>query len=459
MKAFLPAGIALALATSACAQAQVPMDPAALRREISELRADYEARLNALEQRLEAVEAQRASAAAATEPPSRPPSQPVPAVAATPPPATPPEAGRASAFNPGISLILSGRYARTSRDPDSHAITGFRVPEDIRTGPGERGFSLGESELVLAASVDPWHRAQASIALADDGSAEVEEAYVQTTALGQGFSLRGGRFLSSVGYLNSKHAHTWDFVDAPLAYQAMLGTAFHQDGVQLAWLAPTGFFLEVAAELGRGDGSRKGTGAAALAVHAGGDVGASHSWRAGLSMLETRHDALDLVSPGRDGTTATGAYRGRIRTWIADATWKWAPDGNPARTSLVVQGEYLRSVPRGTLETDDGNGVYRGGAQSGWYLQGAWQFMPRWRTGIRTERLGPAGDAGVPPWPALDASGARPRRDTVMLDFSPSEFSRWRLQFAHDRSRAGAPDRQVFIQYQVSLGAHGAHRY
>jgi hypothetical protein len=46
-----------------------------------------------------------------------------------------------------------------------------------------------------------------------------------------------------------------------------------------------------------------------------------------------------------------------------------------------------------------------------------------------------------------------------MLDFNPSEFSRVRLQLAQDRSRPGAPDRQLFLQYQMSLGAHGAHGY
>ena len=46
-----------------------------------------------------------------------------------------------------------------------------------------------------------------------------------------------------------------------------------------------------------------------------------------------------------------------------------------------------------------------------------------------------------------------------MLDFTPSEFSRLRLQLAQDRSREGVTDKQVFLQYQMSLGAHGGHSY
>jgi hypothetical protein len=46
-----------------------------------------------------------------------------------------------------------------------------------------------------------------------------------------------------------------------------------------------------------------------------------------------------------------------------------------------------------------------------------------------------------------------------MVDFSPSEFSRVRLQLARDNAREGRPDNQLFIQYQMSLGAHGAHGF
>jgi hypothetical protein len=52
-----------------------------------------------------------------------------------------------------------------------------------------------------------------------------------------------------------------------------------------------------------------------------------------------------------------------------------------------------------------------------------------------------------------------PIRHTVMADWSPSEFSRVRLQFAQDKSRSDVTDHQVFLQYIVSLGAHGAHKF
>ena len=38
-------------------------------------------------------------------------------------------------------------------------------------------------------------------------------------------------------------------------------------------------------------------------------------------------------------------------------------------------------------------------------------------------------------------------------------LSRLRLQVARDQSRHGEPDNQVWLQYVMSLGAHGAHKF
>ena len=81
--------------------------------------------------------------------------------------------------------------------------------------------------------------------------------------------------------------------------------------------------------------------------------------------------------------------------------------------------------------------------------------MPRWRWGLRDEWL----DAGRPSAGPYTNTGYRPRKDSLMLDYSASEFSRIRLQLANDRSQQNQPDRQLLLQYQMSLGAHGAHRY
>jgi outer membrane receptor protein involved in Fe transport len=121
--------------------------------------------------------------------------------------------------------------------------------------------------------------------------------------------------------------------------------------------------------------------------------------------------------------------------YIADGVWKWAPNGNATRTNFKLQGEYLRSV------NDDRP------TQTGWYTQAIYQFMHGWRVGLRTEKL----DAGT-----LGFDG---HKNSLMLDWSPSEFSRIRLQYAQDHSRPGFTDGQWFLQYMMSLGAHGAHSF
>ena len=468
-----PAGLALAMTLpwgAIAAPSAEPAEIAALRQEIAAIRAAYEGRLQALEQRLRAAEsagpavpqapASPSAAAAPVLPPPAPLAQPVP-----PPPA---QSAGANAFNPAISLILSGLYARSSQDPARYAMTGFQLPTAAELGPAARGLSLAETELALSANIDPWWRGVATVSLHADNGVSVEQAFVQTTALGQGLRLKAGRFFSGLGYLNAQHAHTWDVVDNPLAYQAFLGTQYGDDGLQLTWLAPTDQFVELGVELGRGrgfpgsGGGGNGAGMAALTAHTGGDVGASHSWRAGLSVLGAKAEGLGLTGVGAGGGAVTSAFSGNTRVWIADAVWKWAPDGNAARTNFKLQGEFLQSRRSGSLVYDvggaDSAGAYRS-LQSGWYLQGVWQFMPRWRVALRGERL----DAGHANLGAnaggFAGDGYRPRKHTLMLDHSASEFSRVRLQFAQDRSRQGALDNQLSLQYLMSLGAHGAHGY
>jgi hypothetical protein len=45
-----------------------------------------------------------------------------------------------------------------------------------------------------------------------------------------------------------------------------------------------------------------------------------------------------------------------------------------------------------------------------------------------------------------------------MVDFSNSEFARVRLQVALDKSQP-QEDKQLTLQYVMSIGAHGAHQF
>ncbi len=440
-----------------------------LRREMDAMRQDYEARMKALESRLKQAEASLAAtpgpagapgaAVASTAPPAE-------ASSATPVPALPAATQSSpSAFNPAIALILSASYASLSQ-PGPYRIDGFLTGGEV--GAATQGFSLGESELSISGSVDPWFYGSMSLALTADNEAVVEEAYVQTTALRAGLTLRAGRFLSSIGYHNDKHAHTWDFVDAPLVYQAFLDGALHQDGLQLRVLLPTPQFIEIGSEIGAagpfpsGGEPRRKPGTATLFAHTGGDIGDSQSWRAGLSMLWA--DAQDRASDGIDnfGNSVTNVFSGTSRLGIVDAVWKWAPNGNAQRTSLTLQGEYARRFESGSLVYDSANAAladsYRS-TQSGWYAQAVYKFMPAWRVGLRYDRLDIGNVDAASNTANLFLPERSPTRTAAMFDWSPTEFSRVRLQFAQDKARYGLTDNQILIQYQMSLGSHGAHSY
>ena len=437
-----------------------------LRQEIEQLRRSHEERLQALEDRLRRAE--RAAEAPAAVPAAPAAVAAAPAAAAPAPTAVPSDpalASSANRFNPAIALILSGQYGRLSRDAGGGAIGGFTASGSERAS---RGFNLGESELSLSANVDHLFYGAMALALHPDDRASVEEAFIQTSALADGVTLKAGRFFSAVGYLNEQHAHTWDFVDNPLAYDAFLGTQFGQNGLQARWLLPTDRFVEVLAEAGNGAAfpgaaaDRNGAGAATLGVRTGGDWGVSSSWLAGVAVLRASPRGRESIDIDRLGNTVANAFSGRSTLWNASGVFKWAPNGNPQRTNLKLQAEYFRRREDGTLVYDTrGSAVADryASAQSGWYAQGIYQFMPRWRAGLRLDRLASGSvDYGVNS-AALANADFRPQRASLMLDWSPSEFSRLRLQVANDRSRLGGADRQVFLQYQMSLGAHGAHGY
>ena len=463
-------------------------DFAALRDEVRRLRETYEKRIEALERRLAEAEgtAARAQDAAATAQTaaSRAETRAQAGDAARTPPVVAGGTPRnsESAFNPGISLILAGTYTNLKADPSTrpYAINGF-VPSGGEVGPPPRSFSLGESELAITANIDHRFRGTMFLALppGSDESPKVEEAHVQTLGLPGGFNLKFGRFLSGVGYLNEQHPHAWDFADAPLAYKAFFGGQTRGDGMQLKWLAPTDTFLEFGAEAGRStsfpasDRNKNGIQTAALFMHAGDDVGIEHSWRAGLSVIGTSPRDREFSDTDSTGTTTTNKISGKSRTWIADMVWKWAPGGNPSARYLKLQGEVFHRSESGSLNSDSSAGTCGGACtdtfssrQSGWYAQAVYKFAPAWRMGLRADRLSAGrtsiglidnGTLAVADLPVLAAHS--PRRATAMLDWSPSEYSLVRLQFARDRSRTGDPDNQLWLQYIVSLGAHGAHKY
>ncbi len=398
--------------------------------DVDDLRAEYEARLRALEQRLSA----------------------------------------ANTFNPALSLALMGQYADYDNDADFE-LPGFQLGGEA--GRPKEGFSLDHTELTASANIDPYWYGQMTVALANhDGETELEleEAYIQSLALPGSLGLSFGRFFSGIGYLNSQHRHAWDFVDAPLPQQAFLGGNYYDDGVRLTWLAPTPFFLELGLEALRGgrfpaahEGS--GIGAYTASAHLGGDVGISHSWQAGVSHLWSEAEGRDGGGHSHGDSVEHGAaFSGDSDLLVLDAVWKWAPHGNARSRSVVLQGEYFQRKEEGALSHAHDGHVHLArydGTQRGFYTQAVYQFRPRWRTGVRYARLwsdNRSDQAELLHEAGLEDADNALEHYSLMLDFATSEFSRLRLQYSLDDTRDDAQS-QWFLQYVMTLGAHGAHRF
>jgi hypothetical protein len=474
MQRTLLCAVAVAMAWSAPLPARAQdAELSKIREEIRQMKEAYEKRIEALEKRLQENEAKAEKAAESAAQAENTATQAAVQVSSRP--------QSENALNPAISAILNGTYANLKRNPDTYHINGF-VPTLGEVNPGKRGLSLGESEIGLSASVDHLFRGTLIASISpDNDSIGVEEGYIETLGLSHGFSIKAGRFFSAIGYLNPIHAHAWDFTDAPLANKVFLGNQLSDDGIQVKWVAPTDLYWDVGLEAGRGRAfpadisggkNKNGISSKNLFTHFGGDIGSSLAWQAGLSHLRTSPQNRTYDDVDSTGASVTNSFSGKSRLWVVDGVLKWAPNGNSTYNNFKLQGEYFRRNENGSLTYDTqaaSLGTQTDGynsTQSGWYLQGVYQFAPMWRVGYRRDQLN-AGNAAIGlinsgalsagDFPILDSYN--PRRNTLMVDWSPSEFSRFRLQFARDYSQMGQSDKQIFLQYIVSLGAHGAHKF
>lgn len=438
---------ALALLASISTQptfAATDDDLSALRDQIEEMRQTYETRISDLEERVEKAEAASQKAQSIQR-------SAAPLAAAD---------GASSAFNPAISVILQGRAAAFGRDEGARDIPGFLMGEE--TGIGPEGLSLSETEIDFSANVDDLFYGFASLALNQEDAEteiELEEIYFQSLSLPEGFTVKAGQFFSGVGYINEIHSHAWDFVDAPLAYEAMMNTQLLDTGVQVTWVAPTDLYIELGGEILRGQSfpgggsAHDGWGSTSLFGKISSDVGDSHSWQAGLAW----HRANPEGRESEDRFDRVFEFDGSSNTLIADFLWKWAPDGNFRERNLTLQAEILHRWEDGSLRVTDGDREFSNryhGQQSGLYTQAVYQFMPRWRAGLRYDHVW--SDNRLSTRGLLDDDASQ--RVSAMVDFSHSEFSRLRLQWNHDFGGVGGDD-AVFLQYIMSIGSHGAHSF
>lgn len=456
-----------------------------LKQQLALMKKDYEQRIQALEQGLREAQEKATKAQAQAEKTAKAQqqvAQTVKAQAGQEPVATTTSvaASAQNAFNPAISVILDGTYAAYENDPENYEIPGF-PSGGHEGGLIKEGFAIGHTEISFSASVDQLFYGKLTLAVADhEGSTEVEleEAYVETLGLGHGFNVKAGRFYSAIGYLNQQHAHEWDFTDAPLIYRGLFGNQLLDDGIQFNYLVPTDTYFLLGAELASGSrfpgsGNHSGVGAWTVFANIGGDIGVEHSWQIGLSHWEA-NDVDGRESGGHShGHEEDGheeehleipSFTGESKINGLNLVYKWAPNGNPRNQNFKLQFEYFDRNEDGVItmiDSDPQEMSSYDGHQYGWYAQARYQFRPQWSTALRYDQLGSnnrGSDEEILAEAGLDNEEHTPKRYSAVLDWLPSEFSRLRLQYNRDESY-GETDNQIFLQYTMSLGSHGGHRF
>src|SRR5207302_8057989 len=119
----------------------------------------------------------------------------------------------------------------------------------------------------------------------------------------------------------------------------------------------------------------------------------------------------DVDSTGKD---VVNSFTGKIRLWVLDGVLKWAPNGNPTYNNFKLQGEYFQRKENGDLTFDTATRALTDGLisrQSGWYLQGVYQFLPQWRVGYRHDRL----DSGPTDIGPVHSGAFRPADFPILL--------------------------------------------
>tara|TARA_R110002050_G_scaffold57423_3_gene129057 strand:- start:195762 stop:197138 length:1377 start_codon:yes stop_codon:yes gene_type:complete len=427
-----------------------------LKAEIAQMRAEYEQRINQLEQRLADNESSTTLLNDTIKNTT--------AVAPTPTATT---ANSKNSFNPAISMVLNGGFNQYQNNPENYALDGFALQ-----GEGELGkesFSLGESELTLSANIDQALYGQATVALHEhegETEVEIEEAFIESLGLGNGLTARAGRFFTPIGYLNQRHIHTWNFADAPLIYRGLFGNQLSTDGLKLAYILPTDQLFEVGATVGAGDsypggGDHNGIGDWLIYAKTGGDISVESSWQASVSHWQSNPENREYSGGHSHGAEkASPLFNGDTDISNISLVYKWAKNGNFREQNFSLTGEYFLLNDDGNITHGDEFATYDG-KQYGGYVEAVYQFNPQWRSGLRYDWVGSdhkASDSDLLADAGLDGEYSNPQRSSVMVEYLPSEFSRIRAQVNYDQSYSD-DDLQLLLQYTVSLGAHGAHSY
>lgn len=388
------------------------------------------------------------------------------------------QGGSFQTFNPNISVI-----------PDF--LTGY-----VKQGDESADDTLmREIEIGFDGAVDTWGRYDLFLALhshpglevgedhdhghghGEEGEeagleVEIEEAYFTFLTLPSDLQLRVGKFRNRIGKTNPFHLHSIPWVDYPLAVQRYLGEeGLGGTGASVSWLTPLPQYTEFTYEVFKAGGE----GASGLFDEEADDY--SH-----LFHLNTFFDITDNATFEIGGTsvvTPASEEFGGDENWLnsVDFTFKWSPSGDGTFRRLEWRTEIFglrktiglhheeeddhhheedlmllaRSLDDEEEEHHDEEELSREDF-FGLYSSLAYRFNKRFDLGFRYDY------AEGPFDPDLSETNY-----SIYLTVWQSEYAYWRLGWLRSEidldGITGDPANKLFLQFNISLGPHPAHKY
>ncbi len=390
----------------------------------------------------------------------------------------------------------------------SHATGGHNHGGSLRNG-----LNFRSAELSLHGRYGGWLEGRFNYAT-DGRNGALEELWLKGTHAASGLSIKGGKFLSDIGWQNRLHPHAWDFVDQALPYQMLFAGGLSGNGAQVNWSLPAqGFGLTlgtealtsgneaVAATLGpvsdyhttsgktvsipfkeKGAWPSIWTGFAKASI----PIADQHQFFVGASYVHGRlHQELHTYHPGIND--ADHALQGDTDTFGASLAYHYQAHGQEGAGDLRVEAEYFyqrKDLLLNYHETKPWNiGQPRVLNVDSYYVQALYGLAPRWTVGLRYDVAGNIQEAlrsGSPlhcsppyqskPCPRQDSQFDGLSRLSAVLSWQIDDRQKLRLQLskarvpvAEDINGDGRSDAirknftQAFLQYQVAFGAPVLH--
>lgn len=353
-------------------------------------------------------------------------------------------------FVPDISAVLTGLLGWFSDVPT------LRQPahEPYSNREGFR-IELQELEIAIQSNIDPYLRADLYLAASEEGI-EVEELAVSTLGLPARLQVRVGQLLAPFGRVNTQHwLEASPFVDLPLPNRRFFGGENLRGlGAEVSWLAPTPWYVLLVGQvitaqndvsLGIPVEETKHPRDFAYTAHLRQFFDLSDTWSLtwGLSYTEAPN--------ATGGVEATDDHRTRFAG--SDLYLKWRDLTTHAYVALQSEFILRRAIVPGgkTLE-------------GGLTAQIDSRITKLWQVAARFDWFGLPSD--------LDGSldfehdeleafytPSEQWRASASVSLTPSEFQRWRVQYNADHVEGKGVVHEAFLQYQIAIGAHGAHSF